>query len=67
LLVGRASSRAETTHLEPTEKEIREIREIRVKAALAPLATNPDLRKAHHLSGEQLPKLLDEFNTVLAA
>ena len=31
-------------YVEPTEKEIREIREIRVKAALAPLATNPDLR-----------------------
>jgi type I restriction enzyme R subunit len=29
---------------EPTEKELREIREIRVKKALAPLATNPDLR-----------------------
>jgi type I restriction enzyme R subunit len=28
----------------PTEKEIREIRENRVKAALAPLASNPDLR-----------------------
>jgi len=32
------------SYVEPTEKEIREIREIRVKAALAPLATNPDLR-----------------------
>ena len=29
---------------EPTEKEISAIREIRVKQALAPLATNPDLR-----------------------
>jgi type I restriction enzyme R subunit len=29
---------------EPTEKEIREVRETRIKHALAPLATNPDLR-----------------------
>ncbi len=29
---------------EPSEKDIRETREIRVKQALAPLATNPDLR-----------------------
>lgn len=29
---------------EPTEKEIREVRETRIKQALAPLATNPDLR-----------------------
>ena len=40
-LVGRASPRAEVTYTEPTTKEIREIR---VKAALAPLASNPDLR-----------------------
>ena len=30
--------------IEPTEKELRDVRELRVKAALAPLATNPDLR-----------------------
>ena len=29
---------------EPTEKEVREVRETRIKQALAPLATNPDLR-----------------------
>jgi type I restriction enzyme R subunit len=29
---------------EPTEKEVQIIREIRIKQALAPLATNPDLR-----------------------
>jgi len=31
-------------YVEPTDKEIREIREIRVKTALAPLASNPELR-----------------------
>ncbi len=31
-------------YIEPTEKEIRDVRETRIKAALAPLATNPDLR-----------------------
>ena len=31
-------------YLEPTQKEIAAIRETRIKAALAPLATNPDLR-----------------------
>jgi type I restriction enzyme R subunit len=31
-------------YVEPTEKEIREVRETRIKQALAPLATNPDLR-----------------------
>jgi type I restriction enzyme R subunit len=43
-------------YVEPTEKEIRAIREIRVKAALAPLATNPDLRnllKKIHKAAEQ--------------
>lgn len=29
---------------EPTEKELREVREMRIKQALAPLASNPDLR-----------------------
>jgi type I restriction enzyme R subunit len=31
-------------YVEPTEKEIREVRETRIKQALAPLASNPDLR-----------------------
>ena len=31
-------------HVEPTEKEVREVRNLRIKHALAPLATNPDLR-----------------------
>ncbi len=43
-LVGRASSRAEVTYTEPTAKEIAEVRDLRVKQALAPLASNPDLR-----------------------
>jgi type I restriction enzyme R subunit len=42
---GRAGAPSlAASYVEPTEKEIREIREIRVKQALAPLATNPDLR-----------------------
>src|SRR5262249_33746419 len=32
------------TYAAPTEKEIKAVRETRIKAALAPLATNPDLR-----------------------
>ncbi len=32
------------SYLEPTEKEINAVREARIKDALAPLATNPDLR-----------------------
>ena len=31
-------------YAEPTPKEVAEVRDLRVKAALAPLATNPDLR-----------------------
>ena len=43
-LVGRASSRAEVTYTEPTAKEITAVRATLIKAALAPLASNPDLR-----------------------
>ena len=31
-------------YVEPTEKEIRKVREARIKAAITPLASNPDLR-----------------------
>ena len=31
-------------YVEPTEKEIQAVRESRIKAAIAPLASNPDLR-----------------------
>ena len=37
-------SKARRSTTQPTEKEIREVRETRIKQALAPLATNPDLR-----------------------
>ena len=43
-LVGRASPRAEITYAEPTAKDLKTAAEKLVKAALAPLATNPDLR-----------------------
>ena len=53
-LVGRAlvwpksdegrSSRAETTYLEPTAKDLKAAAEQLAKTALAPLASNPDLR-----------------------
>ena len=43
-LVGRASSQAEITYTEPTAKDLKAAAEQLIKAALAPLATNPDLR-----------------------
>jgi type I restriction enzyme R subunit len=57
------------TYIEPTEKEIRAIREIRVKAALAPLATNPDLRnllKKIHKAAEQTIDVISQ-DTLLYA
>ena len=42
---GRAGAPSPAaSYVEPTEKEIREIRETRIKSALAPLASNPELR-----------------------
>jgi len=43
-LVGRASPRAETVYSEPTAKDLKTAAEQLAKTALAPLATNPDLR-----------------------
>jgi type I restriction enzyme R subunit len=43
-LVGRASSQAEVTYTEPTAKDLKAAAEQLIKAALSPLATNPDLR-----------------------
>ncbi len=42
---GRAGAPSPAgSYVEPTAKEIAEVRDLRVKTALAPLATNPDLR-----------------------
>ncbi len=42
---GRAGAPSPAaTYVEPTAKQIAEVRDLRVKEALAPLATNPDLR-----------------------
>ena len=42
---GRAGAPSPAvSYVEPTAKEIAEVRDLRVKQALAPLATNPDLR-----------------------
>ncbi len=42
---GRAGAPSPAaSYVEPTAKEIAEVRDLRVKAALAPLASNPDLR-----------------------
>jgi len=38
------AKRGKGGYVEPTEKELRAVRETRIKEALAPLATNPDLR-----------------------
>ncbi len=57
------------TYVEPTEKEIRAIREIRGKQALAPLATNPDLRnllKKIHKAAEQTIDIISQ-DTLLYA
>ena len=43
-LVGRESPPSGTTYLEPTPKDLKTAAEGLIKAALAPLATNPDLR-----------------------
>jgi type I restriction enzyme R subunit len=43
-LVGRASPRAEITYAEPTAKDLKAAAEQLAKTALAPLASNPDLR-----------------------
>jgi type I restriction enzyme, R subunit len=43
-MVGPASPLGGVTYTEPAAKKIAEVRDLRVKQALAPLASNPDLR-----------------------
>ena len=38
------AKQGKSEYIEPTPKEIAEVRDLRIKSALAPLATNPDLR-----------------------
>jgi len=56
-------------YVQPTEKELREVRDARIKTALAPLATNPDLRnllKKIHKAAEQTIDVISQ-DTVLYA
>ncbi len=56
-------------YFEPTEKDIREVRELRSKEALAPLASNPELRnllKKIHQAAEQTIDVISQ-DTLLYA
>ncbi len=55
---------------EPSEQEIREVSEARIKQALAPLATNPDLRnllKKIQTAAEQTIDIISRDTLIYAA